>query len=480
MKRSFEELRLDPALIERLRQLGYRRPTDFQIDATPVIARGTTAVGVASAGCGKTLAYATGLIAAIDPSDPSLQALVLRPTEDAAGRTAEAIYRLAHPLGIEAGLVTPGGESHGQISVAGTGSALAGIQRSLIKLETLRALVVDGASAMFQLDLAEQLETISAQVPRDTQRVLLTSEMTDEVKNWIDRHARRARRIGYIPLEVEPVKEGAVEFCAAPRHQWFSVLVRALDNPAARTGIAVRVHCRFEAEADQLRERLAVRGVRPGVDGIDIEILSLAEPPAAPLALSISWGSPADLDELRNRLSEARHAITFLEPAELAHLRRMAGALGVRLTAFKAILPAEAHRSVQQTRDELRAAANERDLEPYMLALEALFEDFTPIQIAAAATSLLRDRAPASPSQALPAWTRLYFGVGRRDGVRPADLVGAITGESPVKGDQIGRIEIRDNHTSVEVAAQVADKVIKALSSATIRGRPANVRVFRE
>jgi ATP-dependent RNA helicase DeaD len=70
--------------------------------------------------------------------------------------------------------------------------------------------------------------------------------------------------------------------------------------------------------------------------------------------------------------------------------------------------------------------------------------------------------------------------VGRRDGIRPSDLVGAITGEAPIGGDRIGRIEIRDTFTSVEVAASVADKVIKSLATATIRGRPANVRVFRE
>ncbi|NIW36555.1 MAG: hypothetical protein GWN32_08495, partial [Gemmatimonadetes bacterium] len=89
-------------------------------------------------------------------------------------------------------------------------------------------------------------------------------------------------------------------------------------------------------------------------------------------------------------------------------------------------------------------------------------------------------RQPAAAAAPLPAWTRLYFAVGRRDNVRPADLVGAITGEANVTGDRIGRIEIRDNHTSVEVAASVAEKVIKALATATIRGRPASVRVFRE
>ncbi len=115
-----------------------------------------------------------------------------------------------------------------------------------------------------------------------------------------------------------------------------------------------------------------------------------------------------------------------------------------------------------------------------MLLLEPLLEEYSSAELAAAATALLREKGPERATQPLPAWTRLYFGVGRRDGVRPADLVGAITGESSVRGDRIGRIEIRDTFSAVEVAAPVADQVIKALAGATIRGRPTNVRVFRE
>jgi ATP-dependent RNA helicase DeaD len=179
-------------------------------------------------------------------------------------------------------------------------------------------------------------------------------------------------------------------------------------------------------------------------------------------------------------LTNAARAVVFIEPREAAHLQRLASTLAVRLAALKVSQPGEAHRSAQQTRDDLREAITNRDLEPYFLLIEPLLDEFTPTQLAAAATALYREKTPETPAQPLPAWTRLYFGVGRRDGVRPADLVGAITGESPLSGEGIGRIEIRDNYSSVEVAASAADRVIKSLATATIRGRPAHVRVFRE
>jgi ATP-dependent RNA helicase DeaD len=187
-----------------------------------------------------------------------------------------------------------------------------------------------------------------------------------------------------------------------------------------------------------------------------------------------------DLEEIQLYLHSASRAVAFVEPRELAHLQRLASTLAVRLNALKTAPPTEAHRSAQQTRDQLREAVASGDLEPYMLLIEPLLDEYAPIQLAAAATALFRERLPAAPTKPLPAWTRLFFAVGRRDSVRPADFVGAITGESPVTGDRIGRIEIRDTYTSVEVAASVADQVIKSLATATIRGRPANVRVFRE
>ncbi|HLM67107.1 MAG TPA: DbpA RNA binding domain-containing protein, partial [Longimicrobium sp.] len=74
----------------------------------------------------------------------------------------------------------------------------------------------------------------------------------------------------------------------------------------------------------------------------------------------------------------------------------------------------------------------------------------------------------------------LYIGIGRRRGVRPADIVGAIAGEANVPGDSIGAIEITDQFTLVDVNESDADRVIKALEGAQIRGRPVSVRRSRE
>lgn len=479
---GFDQFKLPARLIEHLSALGYRRPTALQREAIPVIARGTTAIGAASAGSGKTLAYALGLAGRIDRDDPALQALILRPTDDGAAATAETLHRLLSPLGATVTLVRPERATAAHFAAASPSSALSALEHSSIKVDALKTLVVDGVSTMFELGAGDALETLAGQISREAQRVILSAASTKQVEDWADRHARRARRLSFIPPDVEPLVEVTVEYFAGPRYEWLPVLTRTLAGAGVRGDAeGTRIDCRLRAEAEELAHRLAVRGFDIAADqrsGITVAFLD--EDRSDPTPLAISWGVPADLETLQERATRAKRALVFAEPDELAHLRQLVAALQVRLAPLKAGKPGEASRSAQATRDQLREAARDRDLEPYMLLLEPLLEEFTPSELAAAATALLRERAPTTPAQTLPAWTRLYFGVGRRDGVRPADLVGAITGESPLTGDRVGRIEIRDTHSSVEVAADGADQVIKSLATTTIRGRPANVRVFRE
>ncbi len=86
---------------------------------------------------------------------------------------------------------------------------------------------------------------------------------------------------------------------------------------------------------------------------------------------------------------------------------------------------------------------------------------------------------PGGPRYEGP-WVRLWVGAGRSTGLRPQDLVGAITHEAGVPGRVVGAIRIAEHHALVDVAAEVADGVIQALRTATIRGRTVPVRPDRE
>jgi len=117
-----------------------------------------------------------------------------------------------------------------------------------------------------------------------------------------------------------------------------------------------------------------------------------------------------------------------------------------------------------------------------VLALEPLLEEFDGIEIAAAALRLLEQQRPARPAavaaQRAP-MTALFVNVGERDGVRPQELATAVSTSAGLPSSQIGKIEVRDNHSIVEVAASVAELAAEKLTGSVIRGRRVQARVDR-
>ena len=82
----------------------------------------------------------------------------------------------------------------------------------------------------------------------------------------------------------------------------------------------------------------------------------------------------------------------------------------------------------------------------------------------------------ASESAASSGTTRVFFNVGKRDNVRPGDLLGAIAGESGLPGDRIGSIDLFESHSLVEIASDSVETVIAKLTGVTLRGRQLHVR----
>ncbi|MDQ3697846.1 MAG: DbpA RNA binding domain-containing protein, partial [Gemmatimonadota bacterium] len=167
---------------------------------------------------------------------------------------------------------------------------------------------------------------------------------------------------------------------------------------------------------------------------------------------------------------------------------------GGRVTPLTLSGPGVRARAREETlRGELRALLVEGGGAPAreMLSLEPLLEDFDGAEIAAAALLLLerarqRPVAKAGAAQAERAerpdspWVRLFLAVGSRDGATSRDIVGGIANEAEIASDKIGKIEMRDTHTIVEIARESADHVVKALKGTMIRGRLIAARLERE
>ena len=189
----------------------------------------------------------------------------------------------------------------------------------------------------------------------------------------------------------------------------------------------------------------------------------------------ISCDVPADVDDLDRRHGASDQGFVVVLPREIPHLRATARQAGYEVVPF----PPEIRKSagpIAALHDSIREVIEKEDIAPYLFALESLFEEYDSAEVAAALAllskrSVTTEVAPANTPTNVPAWAKLFVGIGARDGLQPGDLLGTITGEANVSGDTVGRIEIKENYTLVEVHDSVAQDVIAALNGRTICGR---------
>jgi ATP-dependent RNA helicase DeaD len=189
--------------------------------------------------------------------------------------------------------------------------------------------------------------------------------------------------------------------------------------------------------------------------------------------------------------------VALAQPRLLASLRVLAGSASVApFTLSDAGLRARNREEIArgEIHDMLVSGAFAREL----LTLEPLLETYDGIEIAAATLRLLeqarfeRDAARARTAEGRPAssaaaatgapgaMTRIFVNVGAMDNARPGDLVGAITNEAQITSAKLGKIDIRENHSLVEIASDVADSVVSKITGSMIRGRRIVARVDQE
>jgi len=424
------------------------------------------------------------VIERIDESIPGPQALVLTADADAAAAVAGAAVKLAagRPIGIVAATSTARAArllklvpSH--LVVATPSTIVELVQGSALKLESIRAVVLAWADAILEQPGAEEaIATIAADLPKDASRAIATTETTAAVEALVERYARRARRVNAgATADTTPIP---IEYAVSSESGRLSTLRRILDtvNPV-NAAVFVREDDARRAAEDFLRSL--------GYSG-----------PDAPIRLTHGGGSPDtvvlfDLPASREELTEAmgakaKRVIALIQPRQLSSLRSLAGGGRVRPLS----LPDAVHRTRSRDeliRAELRAILGRGAVGRTTLAIEPLLDEYDAVEIAAAAMELLEaERAKPQPvaERSEPAadtgMTRLFLSVGARDGLRTGEVVATIGNDAGVPSSQVGKIDIRDSHTIVEVASSAAATVIEKLTGRPMAGRRVVARLDQE
>lgn len=429
----------------------------------------------AALAAGKSLVYvcppapwaAGSLLAAIPPVETTPATLILVPWTSAAVEWAAAFHCLATlgPMHSATGLArTQRLLAAGRIQtlIAALPEALDLVRRSALKVAELARVVIGWPEQLLAAGLGAELDALLADAPA-AQRIVLTADPAAPA-DFLERHARRAPVGWAARLPETPV--GPAQYAVIDRPRRVTAARSVLDVLDPKNTI---VWDPSPGAPVRWAELLASEGVRLAAEsGPTVET---AEP--AGLAIAADLPSADVLGALR---AVARAVVVLLDAPQLPYLERLARPLdAVRL-------PGAADRArdrLTQLRREVRQRLAAGAPLPELLALEPLFDEHDPALVAAA----LLARGDAAPPSGVPAeataWVRVHVNAGRRDQLRPGDLVGALLNAVGLAKEDIGRIELREGFALVDVRAEEAERAARGLTGTTLRGRRIIARLDR-
>lgn len=203
---SFSSLGLLPPVLKAVEELGYEQPSPIQAESIPLLLDGKDLLGQAQTGTGKTAAFALPLLSRIDTKSRDTQILVLAPTRELAIQVAEAFQSYAHNLRQFHVLPIYGGQGYGsqlkqlrqgaQIVVGTPGRVMDHIRKGTLRLQNLKALVLDEADEMLRMGFIDDVEWILEQTPEERQTALFSATMPDVIR-------KVARKYLKNPVEVK-------------------------------------------------------------------------------------------------------------------------------------------------------------------------------------------------------------------------------------------------------------------------------------
>jgi ATP-dependent RNA helicase DeaD len=424
------------------------------------------------------------------------------------------------------------------IVVATPGRALDHIRRTTLALDGIRVVVLDEADEMLDMGFAEDIEAILEATPEARQTALFSATMPQRILKIAERHLRKPQRVKIAGEKTAAGKLPRVRQVAyiVRRNQKAQALDRVLDMESPTSAI---VFCRTRIEVDTLVDTLNAHGYRAealhggmqqrqrdvvmnkfraaktdlliatdvAARGLDIDHLSHV----------FNYDLPAEAESYVHRIGRTGRAgregtaITFAEPREHRLLKNIEFLTKQKIEIATVPTVADLRtRRLELTKASLRERLVAGDYDDVRVVVESLCDEFDVVDVAAAAVKLLHSAtdgdgedveiaAPvlheSKPKSQSPnpksqrgargrgfdgAMVRLFIGAGRRDQIRPGDLVGAITGEAGVESNVLGAIQITDGFSLIEVPEMLADQIIAAMRGAQLRGKRVTIRRDRD
>ena len=455
---AFNTLPLSAAMLANLDSLGYVEMTQIQAQSLPVILKGLDLIAQAKTGSGKTAAFGIGLLNPINPRYFGCQALVMCPTRELADQVAKEIRRLARAEDNIKVLTLCGGVSfgpqigsleHGAHIIVGTpGRIQQHLRKGSLVLHGLNTLILDEADRMLDMGFYDSIEEIIAQCPERRQTLLFSATYPVGIKQLASKFMRNPQQVKAEAFHDDSQIEQ--RFFEINPDERMDAVVKVLGHFRPQSTVAF---CFTKQQVQETVDHLTAKGISAvGLHG-DLEqrdrdqvLAMFANRSSSVLVATDVAARGLDIDGLDMVLN-----VELARDAEI-HVHRVGrtGRAGEKGVAVSLVAPAEGHRAQ---------------------AIEALQK--SPLR-----WDQLDSLKNKGGEPLLPVMSTLCIAAGRKDKLRPGDILGALTGDAGIPGKQVGKIAIFDFQAFVAVERALAKQAMQRLNSGKIKGRALKVRII--
>ena len=457
---SFNELPLSPGILATLQQLEYLTMTPIQAASLPITLAGHDLIAQAKTGSGKTAAFALALLTRLNPRHFAVQAMVLCPTRELADQVTQEIRRLARYEDNIKILSLCGGTTmrpqmasleHGAHIVVGTpGRIMDHLDRGSLKLDALNTLVLDEADRMLDMGFYDDIAFVAKQCPLERQTLMFSATYPEGI-------ARLARHFLHNPHEVKlldkhetnKIRQRFYEVSNEDRLQAVGILLKHYRP------VSTLAFCNTKQQCRDLLEVLHAQGFHALTLNGDLEqrerdqvLIQFANRSCSVLVATDVAARGLDIAQLEAVIN------VDVTPDPEIHIHRIGrtGRADEDGWALSLCSPGEKRRVAN--------IAQMMGITPEWHELASLQND---------------NDAPLVP----PMVTLQILG-GRKEKIRPGDVLGALTGEAGFTREQVGKITVTDQSTYVAVARNIATVAVKKLSAGKVKGKTVKVRALED
>jgi ATP-dependent RNA helicase DeaD len=542
---KFNSFGLSKALIKVLDEVGYETPSAIQEQCIPHLLNGHDIIGQAQTGTGKTAAFALPLIDRIDLNNNQVQLLVLTPTRELAIQVSEAIQTYARHLKGFHVLPIYGGQSYdiqlrplkrGVHAVVGTpGRVMDHLKRGTLKLNSLKALVLDEADEMLRMGFIDDVKWVLEKLPKERQIALFSATMPDVIRRVAEKFLNNPK--------VVKIKTKTATAQTISQRYWLVSGVNKLDALTRILEVesfeALLIFVRTKTATSDLAEKLSARGFTAEAINGDIaqnqreriiqqlkngkiDILIATDVAARGLDVNrishvINYDIPQDPESYVHRIGRTGRAgregkaILFVAPRERRMLKtieritrqpidpmqlpsakiineqrvinfkhRITDTLNNQeLSIFEElILNYQKEHEIDAFKIASALALMAQGTEPLLLnekeINQASFNDSSNNKIS---VSIHADPLKDNPAIKM---RRYRVAVGRKDNIKPGNVLGAIANEAEISSEFIGAIQIFQDFTTVDLPDEMPKETIEILKKTRVFDKKLSIEELTE